>query len=79
MPGRSGKVAPNVPFPVEGQLMKTNFEWLLASDDPVTSYLTLDKLLNIVCSCFLIYRTESRPYLPNRAVGGITEIAMSHT
>lgn len=48
------------PFPMEGQWTKTKragFSGLLASHHPGTSWLTSDKLLNVVCSCFLICET----------------------
>lgn len=49
------------PVPMEGpwgKMKRAGFSGLLVSHQPVTSWLTLDKSLNL-CSCFLIIRQES--------------------
>lgn len=52
------------PVPVQGQrsvrCRGLASEWFRASNRPVTSLLTLDKLLKVFCSCFLLFKTGVR-------------------
>lgn len=61
LPGQSRRVSPRIPNScartAECKMQGLASEWLWASNCPVTSLLTLGKLLKVFCSCFLLFKT----------------------